>query len=278
MKIGQDIVKNLGMGTWYLGEGNNIRSDQEINALQYGINRGINVIDTAEMYGDGAAELLVGRAITQYDRSSLFLISKFYPWHADKDNMKASLTASLQRLGTDYLDLYLLHWPGDTPIEETLLALHGLQQDGLIKQFGVSNFDVRDLNAASANHYFEDISANEILYNVATRGTEYDLLPYHRTHNIATIAYSPFGSGNGNEIQIPSIISQLAHDKTVTIHQLILSWILRQTNILAIPKASSVDHIQNNIDAMNIEWSPDELAIIDTAFPAPSHKEPLKVI
>lgn len=278
MKIGSQSVSNLGMGTWYLGEGDAQQNTQEIAALRYGIEHGINVIDTAEMYGQGAAESLVGQAIIPYQREQLFLISKFYPWHATLNTMRTALKNSLQRLQTNYLDLYLLHWPGDTPIKETLQGLQTLQREGLIKQYGVSNFDTADLRMAHLAMPSATISTNEVLYNLDSRGIEYDLLPYHQDQGIATIGYSPFGSGDGQEIHLPDALVELARAKQITVHQLLLAWVLRNNDVLAILKASSIDHVQANIAAQAVTWTPQELAVIDQAFPRPTHKTPLKVI
>lgn len=278
MKIGQQTIANLGMGTWHLGEGDSQQSAQELKTLRYGIEHGINVIDTAEMYGEGAAESLVGQAIMPYKRSDLYLISKFYPWHATQSAMRTALQHSLKRLQTDYLDLYLLRWPGDTPIQETLAGLQALQHEGLIKQYGVSNFDQADLQMAHLVDPDAVLSANEVLYNLDSRGIEYDLLPYHHTHQIATIGYSPFGSGDGQEITLPASLTDLAKQKNITPHQLMLSWVLQRGDVLAIPKASTIAHLQANVETQQVSWTDDELAVVDQAFPQPTHKTPLKVI
>ncbi|WP_125711065.1 aldo/keto reductase [Lacticaseibacillus porcinae] len=271
-------VPALGMGTWYLGEGDAARSQQELTALRYGLDHGITVIDTAEMYGEGAAETLVGQAIAPYDRHRLFLISKFYPWHATANQMKKSLEASLTRLGTDYLDLYLYHWRGNTPLAETLAGMAALKKAGLIKAYGVSNFDVADLKEAARLPYGDGIAANEVLYNLKARGIDYDLRAYQKAHGQSLIGYSPFNSGTGNTIVLPQDLKDLATAKHITTHQLMLAWTWRHHDVLAIPKASSFDHVQANLNAMQVTFTADELALIDTAFPKPLHHVPLAMI
>lgn len=278
IQLADATVPTLGMGTWYLGEGSAARSEQEIAALRYGLDHGLTVIDTAEMYGEGAAETLVGQAIAPYDRHRLYLISKFYPWHATARQMKKALEQTLMRLGTDYLDLYLYHWRGNTPLKETLGGLAALQQAGLIRAYGVSNFDVADLKEAAVVPGGEQIRANEVLYNLAARGIEFDLQAYQRAHKQTLIGYSPFNSGSGNTIRLPRPLLALARAKNISSHQLMLAWTLCHGNVLPIPKASSIAHVQDNLAALAVTFTPDELALIDNAFPAPTHKEPLTMI
>lgn len=278
MKIAEEDVSDLGIGTWHIGGGDANSTMAEMAALRYGLDHGLSVIDTAEMYGEGKAETLVGQAIKTYDRSQLYLISKFYPWHATPAAMRTALTASLQRLGTDYLDLYLLHWPGDTPASETLAGLQALKKEGLIRQFGVSNFDVAELRTWLNTPGGDGIVANEVLYNLKARGIDYDLLPFHRDKGIATIGYSPFNSGRGDSIRLPQPLQKLAASKSITPHQLLLAWTLRSNDVMPIPKAGSTAHMAANIAALQVHFSPDELALIDQAFPAPTHKVPLATI
>ncbi|WP_125704115.1 aldo/keto reductase [Lacticaseibacillus daqingensis] len=271
-------VPALGMGTWGLGEGSAAQRQQERASLQWGLDHGLTVIDTAEMYGDGAAETLVGQAIQGTPRDQLTLISKFYPWHATARKMRSALTASLKRLHTDYLDVYLLHWRGTTPLRETLAGLAELQQAGLIRAYGVSNFDVADLKEAAGLPGGSALVANEVLYNLAARGIEVDLLPYHRAHHLTTIGYSPFGSGNGQQIALPRPVQALAKAKGLSPWQLMLAWTLRTGQVLTIPKAASLAHMQANHAALAVTWTPAELAVLDHAFPAPTHKVPLAMI
>lgn len=276
--LAHTAVPALGMGTWYLGEGNAAKTQQELSALRYGLDHGIKVIDTAEMYGEGAAETLVGQAIAPYDRHQLYLISKFYPWHATATQMKKALEASLARLGTDYLDLYLYHWRGNTPLAETLTGMAALKKAGLIKAYGVSNFDVTDLKEAAELPGGNDISANEVLYNLKARGIDYDLRTYQKQHDQSLIGYSPFNSGSGNTINLSQGLQDLAKAKHITAHQLMLAWTWRHQDVLAIPKASSVAHVQANLDAMHTTFTSDELTLIDSAFPEPTQHVPLAMI
>ncbi|WP_407894501.1 aldo/keto reductase [Lacticaseibacillus sp. N501-2] len=277
-ELAHTLVPPLGMGTWYLGEGNATRSQAELAALRYGLDHGITVIDTAEMYGEGAAETLVGQAIAPYDRHQLFLISKFYPWHATPNQMRRALEATLTRLGTDYLDLYLYHWRGNTPLADTLAGMAALQKAGLIKAYGVSNFDVADLKEAATLPGGDAIAANEVLYNLKARGIDYDLRAYQKQHGQSLIGYSPFNSGSGNTIILPKTLHDLAKAKHITAHQLMLAWTFRHQDVLPIPKASSCEHMQRNIDAMQVTFSPDERALIDTVFAKPTHHVPLAMI
>ena len=265
------------MGTWYLGEGSATRCDQEIATLRAGIDHGLTVIDTAEMYGEGLAETLVGKAIAPYDRHDLVLISKFYPWHATARQLRKALEQTLARLGTDYLDMYLYHWRGNTPLKETLAGLNTLRQAGLIRAYGVSNFDVADLEATQAVAD-SAIAANEVLYNLQARGIEYNLQPYQKRHGQTLIGYSPFGSGQGDRIRLPRPLLALARAKGLSSHQLMLAWVLRHRDLLAIPKASTIAHMQDNLGALAVTFTPDELALIDQYFPAPTTKQPLTMI
>ncbi|WP_179394300.1 aldo/keto reductase [Lacticaseibacillus absianus] len=270
-------VPALGIGTWGLGEGSTAQSEAELASLRLGLDHGLQVIDTAEMYGDGAAETLVGQAIQGRARDQLVLISKFYPWHATARKMRVALEASLRRLGTDYLDLYLLHWRGNTPLRETLTGLQALQQAGLIRAYGVSNFDVADLQDALALPGGAQLAANEVLYNLTARGIEVDLCATHAAHGLTTIGYSPFNSGRGTSIHLPRAVHALARAKGLSDHQLMLAWTLRD-QVLSIPKAASPAHMQADLAAQAVTWTAPELAQIEAAFPRPSHKVPLQMI
>ncbi|MFD1485098.1 aldo/keto reductase [Lacticaseibacillus baoqingensis] len=278
IKLAGTKVPALGMGTWYLGEGNAAKSQQEIQSLRYGLDHGLTVIDTAEMYGEGASETLVGQAIKPYDRHQLYLISKFYPWHATARQMRKALENSLQRLGTDYLDLYLYHWRGNTPLKETLAGMQALKKAGLIKAYGVSNFDVADLKEAAALPGGDQIAANEVLYNLSARGIDYDLRPYQRLHHQTLIGYSPFNSGAGQSIVVPQPLKAMAKAKGITEHQLLLAWTMRDHDVFPIPKAANAKHMAANIAAMAVTFTADELETIDHAFPAPTTKQPLGMI
>jgi len=270
-------VSEIGLGTWYMGEGDAAQTEQEVAALRYGIEHEINFIDTAEMYGEGKAESVVGQAIQDYDRSKLFVTSKFYPFHATPELMRASLEKSLQRLQTDYLDLYLLHWRGNTPLIETVKGMQTLQQEGLIKHWGVSNFDTADMEELLRLENGAEVFANEDLYNLQSRGVEFDLLPWQAKRSIPFIGYSPFGSGNGKSIESPAL-SKIAAAHESTVQQILLAWVTRNHQVLSIPKASQAKHIQSNIAALEIKLSDQELALLNQDFPEPTSKQSLEVI
>lgn len=278
MRLGERRVPVLGMGTWHMGETSSARSAEEAASLQYGLDNGLQVIDTAEMYGEGAAERVVGRAIKNRKRSDIYLISKFYPWHATDREIRKAITRSLDRLGTDYLDMYLLHWRGTTPLTETIGTLRALQNEGLIRSYGVSNFDVLDLAEARAVPGGKGVVANEVLYNLSARGIEYDLMPAQAERGVALIGYSPFGSGDGQRIHLPGVLHELAQAHELTDHQLLLAWALRSGRVLSIPKAGSPTHMRENIEAASVELDVSELQLIDSFYPQPDAKVPLEEI
>lgn len=270
-------LTGLGLGTWGLGE-NPGKKNNEIAALRYGLDHGIKIIDTAEMYGEGQSEELVGQAIKGYDRDDLFLITKFYPYHATPELERRSLEKSLKRLGTDYVDLYLLHWRGNKRLSETVAGLEQLQEEGLIKHWGVSNFDVSDMEELFAIDGGKECFANEDLYNIDKRGVEFDLLPWQKEHDVSFIGYSPFNSGSGDTIRITNNLKMVARNHHATPHQILLAWTLRNEDVLSIPKASSVEHMKDNIAASQIELSSEDLALLNADFPQPTHKQPLEMI
>ena len=289
----ENNLSGLGMGTWGIGEDASKKKD-EIAALRYGLDNGIKVIDTAEMYGEGKSEKLIGEAIQGYDRSQIFLISKFYPYHASPELERQSLENSLKRLKTDYLDLYLLHWRGDKRLSETVRGLKELQNEGLIRHWGVSNFDVADLEELFSVPGGKDCFANEDLYNLSERRhvltTQIafvifvlhrpigDLCRIHQAHGVGFIGYSPFNSGKGDSIRITNNLKIVARAHNVTPHQIMLAWTLRHGNVLSIPKAGTVKHMKENIDAQDIKLTSDEIKLIDNDFPQPTEKTPLAMI
>lgn len=270
-------LTGLGIGTWGLGENPKKKKD-EIAAIRYGLDHGLNIIDTAEMYGEGKSEKLIGEAIKEYDRDKLFLISKFYPYHATPELERQSLEASLKRLGTDYLDLYLLHWRGSHRLSDTIRGLEALQKDGLIHHWGVSNFDTSDMEELFTVPGGKECFANEDLYNISERGTEFDLQDWQEKHGVSFIGYSPFNSGKGNTIRITQNLKIVARDHHATPHQIMLAWTMRNGNELTIPKSSSVKHMKENIAALDIKLTDDELRLINSDFPMPTEKTPLAVI
>ncbi|MBP2058327.1 diketogulonate reductase-like aldo/keto reductase [Lactobacillus colini] len=270
-------LTGLGMGSWGIGEDPK-KKKAEIATLRYGLDHGIKIIDTAEMYGEGASESLIGEAIRGYDRSQLFLITKFYPYHATPELERRSLDASLKRLGTDYVDLYLLHWRGHKRLSETIKGLKELQEDGLIRHWGVSNFDVADMEELFSVPGGSECFANEDLYNIAKRGVEYDILPWQQEHGVNFIGYSPFNSGNGDTIRITNNLKIVARRHHATPHQIMLAWTLRSKQVLMIPKASSIKHMKDNLAALDISLNDEDLALLNADFPQVTTKQPLEMI
>lgn len=277
--LNKQSVLAVGMGTWHMGD-DPAKEKAEIDALQAGIKAGAAVIDTAEMYGEGNAETLVGKAIQPFTRGDLYLISKVYPWNASADELPKALDRSLTRLGTDYLDLYLLHWRGDVPLAETVDALEAAKASGKIRAWGVSNFDVADMEELLRLENGDQCAANQVLYNLGSRGIEYDLLPWQAEAEIPVIAYSPIAQGDrlGHHFKNDEVLKELAEAKGCTIFQLLLAWTLRQPHVLAIPQTSDSLHMLQNIEACKIVFSQSELAAIDARFPAPTKKQPLAMI
>jgi diketogulonate reductase-like aldo/keto reductase len=240
----------------------------EIDALRLGIDLGLTVIDTAEMYGDGGAEKIVAEAIAP-QRNEVYLVSKFYPSNASYQGLIAACERSLSRLKTDYLDLYLLHWRGSVPLSETLLGLQHLKQTGKILDYGVSNFDTDDLQEAESLPGGKEIVVNQVLYNLLRRGIEWDLLPWCKQRQLAIMAYSPVEQKAFiNDSRLQDIATQ--HNATPT--QIALSWLLHQDNVLSIPKATNPAHVKENCAALDIQLTEQELRNLDLIFKPPVRK------
>ncbi|NEG77845.1 aldo/keto reductase [Bifidobacterium avesanii] len=269
-------MQTMGMGTWHMAEDANRRAD-EIAALREGVDLGVKLIDTAELYGDGEVETLVGEAIRGLDRSELCIVSKVIPSHAGHKDMRASCEASLKRLGTDYLDLYLLHWPGAVPLEETVACMESLRADGLIRRWGVSNFDVDDMEALWRVPGGDSCVANQVLYHLESRGVEVSLKPWMRDHGVAMMAYSPLAQGGrlAYGLRDDPTLNAVAGRHDATPVQIMLAWAMRDGETIAIPKAGSPAHMRLNVEAAGITLTPDDLAALDRRFPAPARKPPL---
>lgn len=276
--IDQRQLPALGIGTWEMGD-DPADFDAEIAAIRAGLDAGLKVIDTAEMYGSGRSESLVGQAIQPYKRSDLYLISKVLPENASAKLMPASLKASLQRLQTDYLDLYLYHWRGSISLAETVATLQDLKKQGYIRAWGVSNFDIDDMQELWQLPEGQNVAANEDLYNLETRGIEYSLLPWQRQHHLPLIAYSPLGRGpkmGSTMMQNPAVL-EVAQKHQASAYQILLAWVTQQQDVLAIPKSSSADHLLANLKSLQIELTPSDLENLEQAYPKPDHKEPLAI-
>lgn len=263
----------LGMGTWRMGERARDRPD-EVAALRHGLELGFSLIDTAEMYGEGGAEEVIAEAIARR-RSEVFLVSKVYPHNASRQGAIAACERSLQRLQTDYLDLYLLHWRGSTPLAETLDAFQTLQQQGKIRSYGVSNFDMADMQAAMELPGGAAIATDQVLYNLQRRGIELNLLPWCRQRNLPIMAYSPIEQGR---LLDQPVLRAIAQERGVTPAPVAIAWVLHQPGVVAIPKASRIDHVEQNYAAYDLALSAAELERLDAAFPAPTRPSPLAIL
>jgi len=263
----------LGMGTWRLGERKRERAG-EVAALRLGIELGMTLIDTAEMYADGGSEEAVGEAIAGR-RDEVFLVSKVYPHHATRRGVAAACSRSLKRLSTDHLDLYLLHWRGDIPLADTIAGFETLREEGSIRAWGVSNFDRSDMEELLGIPGGGHCAANQVLYNLGCRGIEWDLLPLCRRHGIAVMAYSPFDEGR---LLRNRRLRALAERVSDTPAQLALAWLLAQDDVAAIPKASDPRHVHDNCSALDVTVPRALRAEIDGIFPPPSGPNALKMI
>ncbi|SDK76848.1 Aldo/keto reductase [Modicisalibacter muralis] len=272
----------IGQGTWYMGEGLTPRHE-EVRALQQGLELGLTLIDTAEMYGDGGAEEVVGEAL-HGRRDRAFLVSKVYPWNAGRDSAIDACERSLKRLGTDYLDLYLLHWPGGIPLAETLEAFERLREQGKIRRFGVSNFDIDDMQALTGLPGGARCAVNQVLYHLGSRGIEHSLLPWQRERGLPTMAYCPLAQGGKlrRELLGHPDVAAVAEALNATPAQVLLAWATRpaegQRNVIAIPKAVQPSHVEQNAAALELDLDDAALARLDAAFPSPGRKVSLDIV
>ena len=271
-------VPALGVGTWHLAEARE-KESSELAAVRAGIRQGMTLVDTAEMYGNGRSESLVGRAIAGMDREKLFLVSKVLPHNAGRRQIFSSCKNSLKRLGTDYLDLYLLHWRGPIPLSETVACMEELKQQGLILQWGVSNFDTDDMEELWQVKDGQNCLVNQVLYHMGSRGIEYDLLPWMKAHHVALMAYCPLAQGGSLRwgLMTNPTVLEIAKAKGATPAQVLLAWAIRDGSTIAIPKSSSPAHAEENAQADGLELSSDEVRRIDSCYPGPSRKMPLDI-
>ncbi|MBF0680325.1 MAG: aldo/keto reductase [Devosia sp.] len=261
----------FGLGTWMMGE----RADrlrQEVDTIRAGLDQGITLIDTAEMYGDGGSERMVGEAIAG-KRDGLFLVSKVLPHNASREGTIRACERSLEHLGTDRLDLYLLHWRGRYPLAETVEAFETLKAQGKIARWGVSNFDIEDMDELAG--ISDQCQANQVLYNCTRRGIEFDLLPDAQEKHMAIMAYSPIEQGR---LAGHTAMDAIAQRHNATTAQIALAFVLRHEGVIAIPKTSQPDRVAENLGALDIELTSEDLADIDRAFPPPRRKIPLEMI
>ena len=270
---GGGTIPALGLGTWKIGESAS-RRGAEVAALRAAIAMGYRLIDSAEMYGDGGAESVVGEAIHGW-RESVFVVTKFYPHHASRRKLIAACDGSLAQLGGETIDLYLLHWRGTVPLEETVSTLEELVRIGKIQRWGVSNFDVADMEELVAVPGGERCAANQVLYNLAHRGIEFDLLPWCVERRIPVMAYSPLDEGRlARHPALVMVASRLGVDPG----QVALAWLLRNPGVITIPKATTTQHVRANRAAADILLDKEAVEVLEQAFPAPRRKRPLDMI
>ncbi|MBY5700016.1 aldo/keto reductase [Rhizobium leguminosarum] len=266
-------VPALGQGTWAMGEDAG-HAKAEIESLRVGIDLGMTLIDTAEMYGDGGAEEIVGQAI-RGRRDEVFIVSKVYPWNASLTGTIEACERSLERLGTDRIDLYLLHWRGDHPLAETVAAFEMLKASGKIGAWGVSNFDTDDMDELLGVPDGANVAANQVLYNLSRRGIEFDLLPWCQSRGIPVMAYSPIEQGN--ILHHPELI-RIAKAYQATPAQLALAFLLERDGVIVIPKTSNAERAAENRDCVSLDITDDDWDALDAAFPPPTKKKPLEML
>ena len=265
-----DKVPVLGIGTWRMGERKPERA-AEVAAIKLALDLGITLIDTAEMYGDGVAEEIVGEAVAD-KRDGLFIVSKVYPHNASRKDAIAACERSLKRLKTDRLDLFLLHWRGSVPLAETVGAFEQLRKDGKIRQWGVSNFDVDDMAELAGAPQGKNCASNQVLYHLGSRGIEWKLLEQCRKDNIMVMAYSPLGQG---PILRKPALGKIAEKHGVDAAAVALAWVLRQPGVIAIPKAVKPEHVRANMKALQVKLDDGDLQVLDATFPPPKSASPL---
>ena len=271
-----DTIPQLGMGTWYLGEGRRPASEEERTLLS-GIDAGLRLIDTAEMYGDGKAEELVGRVLRQREREKLFLVSKVYPHNAGRNQIFRACENSLRRMGTDYLDLYLLHWRGSVPLQETVSAMEEMVRQGRIRHWGVSNFDLEDMQELFRCQYGERCAVNQVLYHLGSRGIEVVLRPWQEQHGVLSMAYCPLaqmGRLNHKLVSHPAV-TETAQELGLTPMQVLLGFVLSQNNMVAIPRTGSAEHMKLNAAMANTQLPQAYIERLNAAFPVPGNRVPL---
>lgn len=272
-------IPRLGMGTWCMGELKK-KEAEEIESLRAGLDAGLRLIDTAEMYGSGLSEQLIGKAMKGYNRDEIFLVSKIYPHNAGMKKIRKSLETSLRHLQTDYLDLYLLHWRGSIPLSETVECMEMLVQEGIIKNWGVSNFDIDDMEELFTIPGGNNCAVNQVLYHLGSRGIEYDLLPWLKEHNVATMAYCPLAQAGDLRKALLSneILYQIAAKHSITVVQLLLAFVLQDENVAAIPKSGNKKHVLENYSVKDLQITKEDMRRLNQEFPAPKMKVSLDIV
>lgn len=274
------FMPRMGQGTWQMGEDDE-NMQREVEGLRYGIKIGLNLLDSAEMYADGRAENIAGHAIRDFDRETVYLLSKVYPENANRHRIYSSIERSLKMLETDYLDMYLLHWREDADLSEVVYCMEDLKEKGKIRRWGVSNFDVADMEDLWKVPDGKNCCVNQVLYNLGSRGIEYDLIPWQREKQVPIMAYSPVGQAGALVTQDGVSKAALMKDRNVeevakrhnaSIVQILLAFVLQQRDVAAIPKAVSFPHIEENARALDIRLSEADMEQLGASFPPPTKK------
>jgi diketogulonate reductase-like aldo/keto reductase len=269
---GGERVPALGLGTWRMGE-TAARRGEEVAVLRQGLHLGLNIIDTAEMYGEGGAEEVVAEAVAGR-RDKVFIVSKVYPHNASRDGVVAACERSLTRLATDMIDLYLLHWRGTVPPAETVEGFERLKRDGKIRHWGVSNFDAADMKELLAIETGPACAANQVKYHLGQRGIEWDLLPEMQKRGIAVMAYSPLGQGG---LLRDATLARVARRHETAPAGIALAWVMRRDGLIAIPKTADPDHLTEIVAALDVTLDEEDFAELDAAFPPPSRPSALSI-
>lgn len=266
-------IPTFGLGTWRMGESAHRRAE-EVDALRHGLELGITLIDTAEMYGDGEAERIVAEAVGKR-RDDVFIVSKVLPENCSRRGTMVACERSLKRLNTDRIDLYLLHWRGSPPLSETLEALAALAKAGKILAWGVSNFDLGEMEEVAEASGGDACATNQVLYNLSRRGIEFDLVPWCRKRHIPIMAYSPIEQGR---ILTHTVLREVAKRHDATPAQVALAWLTHQVGVITIPKAGSKAHVAEDLAALELKLTKDDLTTLDRAFPPPRSAQPLDML
>ena len=274
-----EIKKNkLGIGTWKMGEIPK-NKNEEIASIRYALENGIRLIDTAEMYGNGNSEKLIAESIKDFDREKLYLVSKVLPSNAGEKNIFKSCENSLKNLNVDYLDLYLLHWRGSIPFEETIRCMEKLKKDGKIKNWGVSNMDIDDMQELLSIPNGKNCLVNQVLYHLASKGIEYSLKPLTDKNHITTMAYCPIAQGGRlkNQLLSSKSVQELSKKYSISPIQVLLTYMLEKENTISIPKASKLEHMKEIVACRNIHFEKEDILLLDSEYPKPTKKIPLDI-
>ena len=274
-----EIKKNkLGIGTWKMGEIPK-NKNEEIASIRYALENGIRLIDTAEMYGNGNSEKLIAESIKDFDREKLYLVSKVLPSNAGEKNIFKSCENSLKNLNVDYLDLYLLHWRGSIPFEETIRCMEKLKKDGKIKNWGVSNMDIDDMQELLSIPNGKNCLVNQVLYHLASKGIEYSLKPLTDKNHITIMAYCPIAQGGRlkNQLLSSKSVQELSKKYLISPIQVLLTYMLEKENTISIPKASKLEHMKEIVACRNIHFEKEDILLLDSEYPKPTKKIPLDI-